>query len=147
MSTRRWWLVVAALATTVVVALAVVWLTRPATSDCQTVREILSSNDDHSSMVARNTDGETPAETSESDYQTWAAHLGELADEVTEPDLAEHANRVADLADQTVSVVRQARDDVNRQPETTPPPWVSDYAKLNAKFADELHLLGQRCPA
>ncbi len=143
MSARRWWLVVAALATTVVVALAVVWLTRPSTSDCATVREILSYNDDHSSMVARNTDGETP----ESDYQAWAAHLGELADEVTEPDLAEHANRVADLADQTVSVVRQARDDVTRQPETAPPPWVSDYAKLNAEFATEVHLLGQRCPA
>jgi hypothetical protein len=149
MTARRWWLggfAVAATAAVVVVAFVWVLPTRSA-SDCTTVRELVDYNRAHNEKVTAQSDPNVPTETSLSDYEVWAAKMRDYADKISDPRLAPHAQKVADLAGQTVTIVQQARDDSAQAPTSGPPSWVQKYAKTNVQYRNELTALEKACPA
>lgn len=147
MTARRWWL--AGLGTIAVAAIAVllcVWL-RPdrADSDCTTVRQLIEFNQHHNETLAANSDPNK--ETSLSDYEAWAAQLGSYATEITDPQLAPHAKAVADLANRTVTVVKESRDEAAQPPTPGPPPSAQNYAQAAVQFRNEIGTLDKACPA
>jgi anti-sigma factor RsiW len=149
MSTRRWYLVAAAIAAVAaIVAIVFIWVIpdRPE-SDCATVHELIDFNQKHNETITAQSDPSHPSETPASDYKSWATQLKSYADEIHDPQLASHAERVAALADQTVTVVNEARDDSTQSPLSGPPPWVQEYAQLNKQFKAELATLQTACPA
>ena len=147
MTARRWWL--AGMGTAALAAIAVllcVWLLQDRSdSDCTTVRQLIEFNWNHNETLAANSDPnkETPL----TDYEGWAAQLGSYATKITDPQLAPHAKAVADLASQTITVVKESRDDAAQIPEPGPPPWVQKYAQLDVQFKNELGALDKACPA
>lgn len=146
MSPRRWMLVgvfVFAAAIAIVGALVIPGKTR---SDCDTVRQMLDFNQTHNAAVTQMGSDKNPTETPISDYESWASELKTYANDVQDGSLAQHAERMAALASQTVEVVRQARDDGSQPPVSEPPPWVREYAQLNARFKEEISALSAACP-
>ena len=87
------------------------------------MRQLIEFNQRHNETLAANSDPNAPSETSLSDYEAWAAQLKTYAAEIADPQVAPHAKKVADLASQTVTVVKQARDDAAQSPQPGPPPW------------------------
>jgi hypothetical protein len=150
MTRRRWWLVavVALAAVAVMVAVVCVWvIPGQSGSDCETVHQLIDYNQTHNKAITAQSDPDHPSETPTSDYKAWATQLKTYANEIRDPQLASHAEQVAALADQTVSVVNEARDDTAQSPSSGPPAWVRKYAKLNAQFKSELSALETACPA
>jgi hypothetical protein len=147
MTARRWWL--AGIGTVAFAAIAVllcVWLLPDRSeSDCTTVRQLIEFNQHHNETLAANSDPNK--ETPPSDYEAWAAQLHTYATEITDPQLAPHAEAVADLASQTMSVVKHGQDDTAQSPAPGPPPWVQKYAQLDVQFRNELGALDKACPA
>jgi hypothetical protein len=64
------------------------------------------------------------------------------------PDLAAHANRLADEARHMVELVAQAHSDktVPADPQV-PPPWARAYGELARQTHAELAALNSACPA
>ena len=150
MTGRRWWL--AGVGTVVLIVAAVVvvfvWvLPTDQDSDCTTVRELIAFNEAHNEKVTTQSDPNDPTETSLSDYEAWAAQMRNYAEEISEPQLAPHADKVADLASQTVTIVQEARDDSAQAPPSGPPAWVQEYAQANLQYRNELAALEKGCPA
>jgi hypothetical protein len=85
---------------------------------------------------------ETPVET----YRDWATQLRTYANDIGDPGLARHAQKLADLADETVRVVVESRDDAAQLPVPTPPAWVQKYAAVNSQFKIEIGELVAACP-
>jgi negative regulator of sigma E activity len=150
MTARRWWLagISAAVVIAAIVVVVFVWvLPNRSDSDCTTVRQLIQFNQAHNQKLTAQSDPNDPTETSLSDYESWAAQMRDFATEITDPQLAPHAQQVAELANQTVTVVREARDDSNQSPVSGPPPWVQKYAQMNIEFRKELNDLETACPA
>ena len=146
MNPRRWLLVgvfVFAAAIALVGVLAIPGKTR---SDCDIVRQMLDFNQAHNAAVTQMGSNNNPSEAPISDYQEWASQLTTYANEIQDGSLAQHAERMAALASQTVTIVGQARDDSSQPPVSEPPPWVRVYAQLNAQFKEEVSALGAACP-
>jgi hypothetical protein len=150
MTTRRWYLVaaVAIAAVAAIVAIVFIWVVPDRSgSDCETVHQLIEFNKTHNQAITAQSDPNHPSETPASDYKSWATQLKSYADEIHDPQLASHAERVAALADQTVTVVNEARDDGAQSPPSEPPQWVKEYAQLNKQFKTELSALQTACPA
>jgi hypothetical protein len=150
MTVRRWWVAgsSAAVVLAAIAAVVFVWvLPSRSDSDCTTVRQLIDFNQTHNEKVTAQSDPNDPTETSLSDYESWAEKMRDFATEITDPQLAPHARHVAELASQTVQVVREARDDSNQPPVSGPPPWVQKYAQLNIEFRAALSDLETACPA
>lgn len=66
---------------------------------------------------------------------------------VKAPNLATHARRLADEANDMVGLVKQVRSDtsVPANP-NTPPPWTQPYADLSKQFHSDLTALDSACP-
>lgn len=150
MTTRRWW-ITGAVTVTVLAAIAAavfIWVVPGRSdSDCAAVRQLLDSNAAHDQAIIAQSDPDNPSETPVSDYRAQATQLKGFADEIADPGLARHAEKVAELADQTVGVVVESRDDANQAPVPGPPAWVQKYADLNSQFKTELAELVAVCPA
>lgn len=150
MKTRRLWIASASaiVAVAAVVAVIFIWVP-PGTpnSDCTTVRQLLDYNQSHNDKLTAQTDADDTTETSLSDLKGWASQLRTYAAEITDPRLAPHADRLAGLADQTITVVEEARDGTAQPPPSGPPPWAQKYADLNVQFRSELGSLKTACPA
>jgi len=89
-----------------------------------------------------------PRVPTDADYRAWADGLRQRADRVTEPGLAAHAHRAADLAREFLDVSKVANDKIAQQPvgESHLPPEANDMAKINREFVTELRALDQACP-
>lgn len=89
-----------------------------------------------------------PSSPSAEDYQVWADGLAERAAAVNEPQLAEHARRVGELATQSVHLVDQLRVEENAREllDFGPPPSLETYAQVSAAFNDEVAALDAACP-
>ncbi|MDT5063993.1 MAG: hypothetical protein QOK02_148 [Mycobacterium sp.] len=146
MTARRWWL--AGIGTVAFAAIAVVlcvWLLPDRSdSDCPTVRQLIEFNQRHNEALAANSDPDE--ETPLSDYEAWAAQVGSYAIKITDPQLAPHAKAVADLASQTITVVKESRDEAVQAPEPGPPPSAQKYAQVAVQFRDEINALNKACP-
>lgn len=116
-------------------------------SDCENVQQMIAYNRSHTEKIAAESDAENPSETPISDYSAWAAKMGEYASHIANPDLAAHAEKAADLAGQSVSIVEEARNDSNQPTRSGPPPWVKRYAEIDSQFRAELESLRTACPA
>ncbi|KAA0095295.1 hypothetical protein CIW49_22725 [Mycolicibacterium sp. P1-18] len=146
MSSRRWFLAGAFAFAAAIAVVVVVVIPDEAQSDCDTVRQMLDFNQAHNVAVAQVGSDKDPTETPMADYQEWASQLRTYANQVQDGSLAKHAEELAALASQTVTVVGQARDDGSRSPVSDPPPWVREYAQLNAQFKQEVSALSAACP-
>jgi hypothetical protein len=148
--TRRWWILGSAafaIVAAVVILILVSASPRQSGSDCAAVHQLVEYNKEHNRAVEPQLDAETPRETPLSDYQAWANHLKKYADEIDDPSAASHAAQLAALADQTVALVSEARDDFAELPLSEPPRWMQKYAKLGAQFDKEMASLKPGCPA
>lgn len=147
MTARRWWM--AGTGTAAFAAIAVllcVWLLPDRSgTGCTTVRELIEFNQRHNETLAANSDPnkEIPL----SDYEAWAAELGSYATKITDPQLAPRAKAVADLASQTVTVVKESRDEATQTLEPGPPPSAQKYAQVAVQFRNEIGSLDKACPA
>ena len=73
------------------------------------------------------------------DYQTWADHIRGYTASITDPELAPHARRLADEAQQFVAFMAQVRNNTNENEDPlAPPPWVHTYVDMNRQFNAEL---------
>lgn len=124
LSTHRWtgprrrWLaamVGVAVVALVVAVVGVVVVLRVQSSPCRAVDSLVAFNESQLAMLQSRThtpaagSRDEPSVLSESDYQAWAEGMRQHAAAVTDPELAEHARRAAELADRTVAVIRQFR--------------------------------------
>lgn len=149
--TQRW-VVAGSIALTLAVLglCAAWWLTgsEQTKTDCPAVRAMIDYNKSQSRILANAFNPEQGTQPSVSDYQNWANRLQSYASSVKDHDLAPHAHRLADEANQMVALVSQARNDtsVPADPQA-PPPWAAPYAKLSQQFRAELQALDKACPS
>ena len=117
-------------------------------TDCDIAREMIGYNKTQSQLLATAFTPNQDHEASVGDYQNWADQLRRYAGQITAPNLAPPAGRLADEADQLVGLVKQARADHSAPADpAAPPPWAKPYADLNAQFHANLVALDQACPA
>jgi len=130
----------------IVATVLFVWvLSQKEGSDCASVRELVDFNRVHDEAVTAQSEKNEPVELPLSDYQDWASHVREYAADISDPQLAPHARKVSDLAEQTVEIVKRARADNTSPTAPGPPAWVQDYAKMNVEFEREMSALEQAC--
>lgn len=150
---RRWiWIGTASIAVVAaVVAGVLVWRanipqSQPAT-DCQVARAMIDYNKSQSRSLAKAFDPEQGKEASVSDYQNWASQMQGYASRIKAPDIAAHAQRLADEANQLTDLVKQARSDTSVPADPgAPPAWAQPYADLSKRFHSELTALNKACP-
>jgi hypothetical protein len=149
MTRRRWWIVGGTVlaAAALIAMLCVVLLTHRSPTDCTTVRSMISYNKQFNYNLEANS--ETNAQPTVTDYADWASRMHELAGQIHNAALAPQANSLADLADQTVTVVKQFHSDTSSagSPASAPPQYAKDYARLGKEFNANLVALDEACPA
>jgi hypothetical protein len=150
---HRWEWIVRAVTLVIAVAVTVAgvwWLTNRHRShpDCPTVRAMIDYNKSQRHALAKAFNPEQGSQPSLDDYQNWANHMQAYATSITDPELAPRAHRLADEAQQFVSLNAQIRNDasVPTDPEA-PPPWAKTYVNLNQQFNADLRALDRACPA
>lgn len=152
MTRTRWALLGAAIVVVVAAIIGTVVAIRSTApqhqTDCDVAREMISYNKTQSQLLAAAFSPDQDHEANIGDYQTWADQLRRYATQISAPNIAPTAGRLADEADQLVGLVKQARADhsVPADPDT-PPPWAKPYADLNTQFHANLVALDQACPA
>lgn len=157
MGTRRrwWWVAIIGLAVVVLAAVVVgTVVLRAPTDPCHAVDEMVEFNESQMALLQSRThvpaagSHDEPLAPSEADYQKWADGLAQHAADVTEPELAEHARRAAELADQAVVVIRQFRVESNSRDilDLEPPPSVKTYGEVTGKLNAEMQALKSACP-
>jgi hypothetical protein len=151
MAARKWlWL--SGIGVVVVVAALLAWQffvrhQESPTSDCQVARAMIDYNKSQGRLLAKAFDPEHGAEASVDDYQAWANQLQNDAGRIKAPDLATHARRLADDANQMVALVKKTRSDTSAPADPgAPPAWVQPYAELSKRFRSELVALDSACP-
>jgi hypothetical protein len=148
MTRRRWWTVAAVIVLAASVAAVFMWiLPDRSTSDCEVVHQLVDYNQKHNEAIRAQSDPNGVTEASMSDYTAWASRLRAYAESIRDPGLSSRANHVAALADQTVTIVGQAREVDTQVPTSSPPPWVRRYADLNAMFKTEISAMARACSA
>jgi hypothetical protein len=151
-ATRRWWVVRGA---TLIIAVAVAvsgawWLIdrHRGRQPCSQVRAMIEYNKSQRDALANAFKPEQRAQASLADYQHWADRLNAYAASITDPQLAPHAHRLGDEAQQFVSLNAQIRSDpsVPADP-AAPPAWTHTYVDLSRQFNSDLTALDTACPA
>jgi len=148
MSRRRWWIVgaIGVVAAIAVVAPGLELANRPA-SDCVVVRSMIDYNKQSGQDAHAQREGW--GETASPDYNQWAGQLHTFAQQISDPSLEEHADKLADLADETAKLVPRAQADLSampRQPNELPPS-AREYSRISKEFNDNLIALDNACPA
>jgi lipopolysaccharide export system protein LptC len=148
MNKRRWAIVGIAATLAALAAVAFILIERPrAAPDCDTVRAMLDYNKSHNSRMAEDTSSTPEQEAGIDQYQEWASQIQHYSEKIADPELATHAQRFADLAKQTVILVKAARDETQHSSDRGTPKWVQDYAVIESQTRTELGSLSTRCPS
>jgi hypothetical protein len=143
---RRWLLgLLAAAAATVVIPAC----SSSAPKDsCGTTHQMLDYNKSQTAAIGAKSDPEAGTQASTVDYQQWADQLKKYAGQISTPQTAgQHAQKAADLAGQTVTLVQQARNANSEPLEAQPPQWVQQYSDVQVQLNRELLALKDACPA
>ena len=129
----------------VAVGVAVVILKRP--SDCDTVRSMITHNNEFNEHVESATS--RGVQTTLDEYRDWASQLDQLSDQIRDPALGEHAHALADLAEQAAAATAKFLDDGGQSADqaSPPPQYVQDYSRIGKEFDATLSTLDQSCPA
>ncbi|WP_199255639.1 hypothetical protein [Mycolicibacterium mengxianglii] len=96
--------------------------------------------------VQASADAGDPSGSSRPRYQQWAAQLHQYADEISDEAVAEQADKLAVLADQTVGVVERVRAEPTELDSQAMPRYAQDYARVGQEFHRNLVALDQACP-
>ena len=112
---------------------------------CGTARDMINYNKTQTEAIAAKSDPATGTEAGVADYQQWADQLKNYAGK-TSGAQATHAQKVADLAGQTVTLVQQARSNNSDPLVAQPPEWVQKYSDTQIQFQRELSALKDSCP-
>lgn len=149
MTRHKWWIAGGVGVAFVLIAVAVgtfALSNRPG-SDCVVARSMIDYNKQFDKEVRANDD--SGVETSVSDYERWASELKRFADQVhDDPSLTEHADDLANLADQTAALLPQARAELSTKSarDTQLPQSARDYSRISKEFDDNLVALDDACP-
>jgi hypothetical protein len=135
MNRKWWWIGAAAIVTIALVAGLLLVLGRGhAGDDCAIVRDMIAVSRDHRTQVDSQANaGVQPAQ---DEYEKWAGKLGDLAARVGDPKLAPHAQRMADLARQSVALNPAILAELSA-PQPGIGPAAAKYAELNQQFVAE----------
>lgn len=144
---RRWWIIGAVVLVTVSTVVVIFLVRAGGQSDCETVRELLDYNKSQSKQIAGPSEPTMQQEAGIGDYEEWAQQVERYAARITDPALEGHAQRFADLANETVAVVKEARAETQQSLDRGVPGWVEDYANIEAETRTELGALDSKCPA
>jgi hypothetical protein len=150
--TKRKWVWLGAISAVAMVLALAAWRVsthhdQSSPSDCQVVRAMIDYNRSQGRILAGAFKPEQGSEASVSDYQDWANHLQGYAARIRASDLAIHAHRLADEANQMVELVKQVRSDTSVPADPgAPPSWAQPYAHLSTQFHSELVALNKACP-
>lgn len=148
MTKNRWTVAVIIATLAIVASVALIFIERrPESSDCDTVRAMLDYNTAHNSEMAANPDSTTQQEAGIDQYQEWASRIELYSENIADPEIAVHTQRFADLAKQTVTLARKARDETQHSTDRGTPSWVQDYAAIESKSRAEIGALDAKCPA
>lgn len=150
----RWWWAAVVGAVVVVAVLAGTIALRVQSNSCQNVDELIAFNKSQMEVLQSRThvpaagSHDEPSAPGEADYQAWADGLEKHADEVSDPELAKHARRAAELADQAVVVIRDFRTESSNRDilDLEPPPSVKKYGEVTARLNSEMQALENACP-
>ncbi|CAN5240982.1 hypothetical protein BH11ACT7_BH11ACT7_04500 [soil metagenome] len=143
MTKRTWWLLGATLVIVIVAGgLLMFRLNHDGTNDCTTVRAMIDYNKEYGATAG----SDDPEASSVDSYKEWASQLHAYADKIRNPEIARHADDLAKLADQTVTVVQEFRAEPTDPSLSEPPASAKDYARVGQQFHDELAALNQSCP-
>lgn len=150
---RRW---VAALCVGVLAGgIDVTWSIQSRAQPCRAVRAMIDFNRTTQASLQAKT--RIPAAGShdeltvpaDADYRYWADGMRQRAGRVGAPGLAVHAHRAADLAQQSLTVMKQmqeqaaAQDPLSRQV----PASAYTFAVINREFTGQMRALQDACPA
>ncbi|WP_431240960.1 hypothetical protein ACQ86B_28985 (plasmid) [Mycolicibacterium aichiense] len=150
MRRRIWiWIAVAVVVVALGVVGVLVWRDRHvgANADCRTARELIAYNKSQGQLMTASFDPDKDREASVDDYRVWAGRLHTYSAQISAPDIAAPATRLAAEADQMVGIVQQSRASTSTEDPTQPPPWAQQYADLAHQFHDNLAALDRACPA
>lgn len=146
---RRWWLAIAV----VIVAIGAFVLSETVfgkpSEECKPVLEMLEFNSAQARLIASKTDSDDPAVPSVAEdaiYQQWADGLAQRAERVTDPNLANTAIKVADLASQFVTKLPRMREEANAvAPGGPAPPIMYEMSMLNQRITEGFDQLSKAC--
>ena len=140
-------LLIAGLVVAVVVTGCIVLVISKRSSDCDTVRSMIAHNNQFNEHVE--SAASIGTEPGIGEYRDWASQLSHLAEQVRDPELAERATTMANLAEETVPVVEQFLVDGAPAPNeaSAAPQYVQDYSRIGQQFNTNLATLDQNCPA
>jgi hypothetical protein len=147
---RRWWLAIAVVVVAVAgFVLSETVFSRPS-EECKPVLDLLEFNSAQGKLIAsKGGDSGNPAVPSQAEdiaYQQWADGLAQRAEKVTDPNLANTAVQVADLASQFVAKLPGVRAAAqSRAPGAPAPPVVFEMSVLNQHIIEGLDELSKAC--
>lgn len=144
----------AAIAVVIVAAVLSVVVDNGQSDSCRAVGDLFEFNDSQTELLRSRThipaagSYDEPSAPTADDYAEWAQGLKKHAAGVTDPELAKHARRVAELANQTVGVVEQFRGESSTRDllDRDLPSSVEKYSEVTANFKDEMQALEEACP-
>lgn len=150
MTPKRWWFVVLALATVVIVGVGVSLVGRApsqAPTDCPVVRDLIDYNKSQGRLFDATTNIDERKQPSIDDYREWADRIHTFSTQIDRSDLTDKARVLAEDSQQLVDLVQQIRGDhsVPDHADGTPP-GVQKYAHLAKEFHDNLEALDAACP-
>ncbi|PBJ31920.1 hypothetical protein XV03_18910 [Mycobacterium avium subsp. hominissuis] len=105
---RRYWQLVAAVAIPVIVLMTLIHIVDRTSPDCRVVHAAVKLIYDKRQLA--DPQNITRSEPDIGTYRDWSQQLRDYAKRVSEPRIAPHLGRIADLSDQAVAQVVQARD-------------------------------------
>jgi hypothetical protein len=146
---RRWWVAIAAVVLVGVAAVLSETVFSGTSDECRPVVELLDFNKAQAQKISEQTNSEAtvPTVADEAVYQQWADGLAQRAQNVTDPELAGSAVRVADLATQFVTKLPRLRAETEAATPGAPAPQVvHEMNLLNARISDEFAQLSAACP-
>lgn len=145
---RRWWIAIACVVLVGVAAVLSETVFSRTSEECRPVVELLNFNRAQAEQISAHTNDSTTAPTVADDaaYQQWADGLAQRAQQVTSPELAGSAVRVADLATQFVAKLPRLRAETEAATPGAPTPQVvHEMTFLNAQITDEFAQLSDAC--
>ncbi len=145
---RRWWVAIAvAVVALVALVLSETVFSRPS-EECKPVIDMLEFNSAQGRLIASKTGDDTalPSVAEDAAYQQWADGLAQRAERVTDPNLANTAIQVADLASKFVAKLPSVRAAAqSRAPGAPAPEVVFEMSVLNQRITDGFNELSKAC--
>jgi hypothetical protein len=147
---RRWWVAIGvAVVALVAFVLSETVFNRPS-EECRPVLDMLEYNSAQGKLIASKTDDSNnavvPSVAEDAVYQQWADGLAQRAERVTDPNLANTAIQVADLASKFVVKLPAARAAAEQSAPGAPAPQVVyEMSMLNVRITQGFDELAKAC--